>query len=175
MERPSPNVTMGRTSAAVVAVFAVVILQITVGFYIPGPATSTRSLQQPPLPASARAQRRPQQEQQPHRKQDQLLGKQRSLYGSALKPSRWSTGPLAAETDNGGDGGGEGFSAGPDKVSRKSAKKSKARGGPPVIPEAKKVSEPQQVSKAVVAEVLGAQAKKDGGGTSDETAARLAH
>lgn len=81
---------------------------------------------------------------------------------------------MAAEADGGDDGGGEGFSAGPDKVSRKSAKKSKARGGPPVIPEAKKVSEPQQVSKAVVAEVLGAQAKKDGGGNSDETAARLA-
>lgn len=175
VERPSPNVTMGRSYAAAVAVFAAVILHNTVGFYIPGPATSTRSLQQPPLPTSARAQQRPQQEQQPQRKQGQLLGKQRSLYDNALKPSRWSTGPLAAETDNGGDGGGEGFSSGPDKVSRRSAKKSKARGGPPVIPEAKKVSEPQQVSKAVVAEVLGTQAKKDGVGTSDETAARLAH
>lgn len=80
-------------------------------------------------------------------------------------------GLLAAD---GGDGGGEGFSAAPDKVSRKSAKKAKARGGPPVIPEAK-VTEGQQVSKAVVAEVLGAQAKKDGGGISDETAARLRH
>lgn len=176
VERPSRKITMGRSSAAAAAIFMAVILQNTVGFYIAGPATSTRSLQQPPRPASARPQRRPQLGQQPQRKQGHLPGKARSLYANALKPSRWSTRPLAAQADGGDDGGGEGFSAAPDKVSRRSAKKSKARGGPPVIPEAKKVSEPQQVSKAVVADVLGAQAKKDGGSTPDETAAaRLAH
>lgn len=150
---------MGRSPALTVAIFVAVILQNAVSFYIPSPATSTQSLQQPLPTTFARAQRRPQQ-QQPQ-----------STLTNALRPSRWTVGLLAAD---GGDGGGEGFSAAPDKVSRKSAKKAKARGGPPVIPEAK-VTEGQQVSKAVVAEVLGAQAKKDGGGISDETAARLRH
>lgn len=61
-------------------------------------------------------------------------------------------------------------------MSRKAAKKAKARGGAGPVVELKKgggkAGEQQQVSKSVVAEVLGAQAAKDGGATADQVAAR---
>jgi len=57
-------------------------------------------------------------------------------------------------------------------MSRKAAKKAKARGGAPAV-ELKKKPGPgeQQVSKSLVAEVLGAQAAKDGS-TADQISAR---
>lgn len=59
-------------------------------------------------------------------------------------------------------------------MSRKAAKKAKARGGAGPVVELKqgKPAGEQQVSKSVVAEVLGAQAAKDGGSTADQVAAR---
>lgn len=60
-------------------------------------------------------------------------------------------------------------------MSRKAAKKAKARGGAGPTVELKKQAAgggPQQVSKSVVAEVLGAQAAKDGGSTADQVSAR---
>lgn len=61
-------------------------------------------------------------------------------------------------------------------MSRKAAKKAKARGKPGPTVELKKQQAagggPQQVSKSVVAEVLGAQAAKDGGATADQVSAR---
>eukprot|EP00752_Nemacystus_decipiens_P001898 g1828.t1 len=56
-------------------------------------------------------------------------------------------------------------------MSRKAAKKAKARGGAPAV-ELKKAAGEQQVSKSLVAEVLGAQAAKEGGSTVDQIAAR---
>lgn len=56
-------------------------------------------------------------------------------------------------------------------MSRKAAKKAKARGGAGPAVEVKKAAGEQQVSKSLVAEVLGAQAAKDGS-TADQVAAR---
>lgn len=56
-------------------------------------------------------------------------------------------------------------------MSRKAAKKAKARGGAPAV-ELKKAVGEQQVSKSLVAEVLGAQAAKEGASTADQIAAR---
>lgn len=57
-------------------------------------------------------------------------------------------------------------------MSRKAAKKAKARGGAPAVELKKKPTGEQQVSKSLVAEVLGAQAAKDGGSTADQISAR---
>lgn len=57
-------------------------------------------------------------------------------------------------------------------MSRKAAKKAKARGGAGPAVELKKRAGEQQVSKSLVAEVMGAQAAKEGGSTADQVAAR---
>lgn len=57
-------------------------------------------------------------------------------------------------------------------MSRKAAKKAKARGGAGPAVELKKAAGEAQVSKSLVAEVLGAQAAKEGGSTADQVAAR---
>lgn len=57
-------------------------------------------------------------------------------------------------------------------MSRKAAKKAKARGGAGPAVELKKSAGEQKVSKSLVAEVLGAQAAKDGASTADQIAAR---
>eukprot|EP00903_Cladosiphon_okamuranus_P008120 g7821.t1 len=143
---------MGRDSVA--ALFAVAVLsQQTVGFHVPAsPATSELSLQHHDHPRLTASPSRPHQH--------------------PLLPSRsllWS--PLAAQT---GEVGGEGFSSGDggEKLSRKAAKKAKARGGAGPAVQLKKAAGEQQVSKALVAEVLGAQAAKEGGSTADQITAR---
>lgn len=157
---------MGRDSAATVAaVFLALLSQHTLGFHIPAsPAHApARSLQQQhSLYAASSASP----SSRPHQHQRLLL-----LPGR----SRLLRSPLAAEA--GDDGGGGGFSSaaggGDNKLSRKAAKKAKARGGAAPAVELKKATgEPQQVSKSVVAEVLGAQAAKEGGSTADQVSAR---
>lgn len=141
---------MGRDSVA--ALFALAVLsQQTVSFHVPAnPATSARSLQHHPHPTAS-----------PSRQHQHPLLPSRSLL--------WS--PLAAEADGGGGGG---FSSGEggEKLSRKAAKKAKARGGAGPAVELKKAAGEQQVSKSLVAEVLGTQAAKEGGSTADQVAAR---
>ncbi len=145
---------MGKDS--VVALFLALLSQQTLSFHIPALATPAASLQQRhPLSAAFPSTSRG----RPHHR--------------PLLPSRgpaWS--PLAAEAE---DGGGGGFSSAPagEKMSRKAAKKAKARGGAPAV-ELKKpaAAGEQQVSKSLVAEVLGAQAAKDGGATADQISAR---
>lgn len=140
---------MGKDSIA--ALLVALLSHQTVSFHIPAsPATSSRSLQH-----------RPHSTAYPARPHPQPLLPSRSL----LCP------PLAAEADGGGGGG---FSSGEggEKVSRKAAKKAKARGGAGPAVQLKKAAGEQQVSKSLVAEVLGAQAAKDGASTADEIAAR---
>lgn len=82
---------------------------------------------------------------------------------------------LAAVEDGGekAGGGGEGFSPPQEKVSRRSAKKAKARGGAPAIPTKKAPpGDPSpEVSKALVAEVISGQSAGRGA-SSDQLAAR---
>lgn len=92
-----------------------------------------------------------------------------SAEGPKLGAGR-SPKPLVTAAAGADGSGGEGFSPPEEKMSRKAAKKAKARGGAPAIPVSKKESstppqQPQEVSKAVVAKVLG-------GAASDESAAR---
>lgn len=155
------------SKAAVSAVFLTLLSQHTIGFHIPAasPAAAhapARSLQQPSFStASASSRSRPH-----HRRL--LLAPSRRLLRS----------PLEAEAGGGGSGGGFSSAAGEgdNKVSRKAAKKAKARGaaGPTVELKKKQATggKPQQVSKSLVAEVLGAQAAKDGGRTADQESAR---
>lgn len=156
------------SAAAVSAVFLALLSQHSLGFHIPAaspsaahasPARSLQhSLSNAPASSSTASSR--------HTHQRLLL-------------TRPLQSPLAAEADDGGSGGG--FSSGAaggggnNKVSRKAAKKAKARGraGPTVELKKQAVEgEPQQVSKSVVAEVLGAQAAKDGAPTADQVSAR---
>lgn len=156
---------MVRDATAVVAVVTLclaVVSQQTLGFHITSLATSststtTRCLQQRPTSSSSPQTQRPQ----------QPLPRQQSLSAQVWGVSSRNLNPLAAAD---GGGGGEGFSAPAEKMSRKAAKKAKARGEVPAIP-TKKVAPPQEVSKAVVAEVLGGQAAQ-GGDSSDAAEAR---
>lgn len=146
---------MGRDSALAAVALAVALLsRQSLGFHIPA-ASSRRSLQQR-SPHSAACP--PPNQQRP------------TLPTRSLLPC-----PLAAEADDGGGGGGfSSAAAGGEKRSRKAAKKAKARGGAGPAVELKKAAnkQPQEVSKSVVAEVLGAQAAKEGGATADQVSAR---
>lgn len=136
-------------------------------FHIAAPAAGTQTaLQQRPQPY-------------PTNRQHQLrLSKcAAAIRTSAPNASRGRRNgeQLAAVEDGGekGGGGGEGFSPPQEKVSRRSAKKAKARGGAPAIPTKKAPpGEPsQEVSKALVAEVISGQTAGRGA-SSDQLAAR---
>lgn len=81
--------------------------------------------------------------------------------------------PQRLEAGSGSSG--EGSSSTKEKQSRRATKKAKARGGAPAIPTSKKEqgtdAKPPEVSKAVVAQIVGDQSQ-GGGESSDETAAR---
>ncbi|CAM9993630.1 unnamed protein product [Ectocarpus sp. 12 AP-2014] len=147
---------MGRDyTLAAVALAVALLSRQSLGFHIPV-ASSRRSLQQRSPHSAAFS---------PPNQQRRPTLPTRSLLRC----------PLAAETDDGGGGGGfSSAAASEEKRSRKAAKKAKARGGAGPAVELKKAAnkQPQEVSKSVVAEVLGAQAAKEGGATADQVSAR---
>ena len=152
---------------------AVLISRYTFGFQVAIPADCIKTA----------LQRRQQQQRQyllSSERQSRLSNCASAVGSPIAKASRCRRRvvPLVLEggdADNGsGGGGGEGFSSPGEKASRRSAKKAKARRGAPAIPVGKKetpVEQSQEVSKAVVAEVLGGQSAGRGA-SSDQVAAR---
>lgn len=125
---------MGKEAAIALTFLVTLASQHALGFNVaaPGKATSTRWFQQ--------------QHQQHHRSSVAAP----ATANSALWTSRRSMGPLTAAADDGG----EGFDVTEEKLSRKAKKRAKARGESPGSKKATQKQQPQEVSMAVVAEVL---------------------
>lgn len=131
----------------------------------------------PAAVTKASFQHRPQPYPSNREHQLQLSKRAAAIRTSTPNASRGRrNGEQFASVKDGGEkagGGGEGFSSPQEKVSRRSAKKAKARGGAPAIPTKKAPpGDPSpEVSKALVAEVISGQSAGRGA-SSDQLEAR---